>query len=118
MKLTPDALLALKVGGTALVAGAVMGVVGAHAFYSPRVALERERVQSLSSALETQNKAVADLGKKTEALQKRLRTAQAEAARLRRQLDDRAAGLLALKPPQGVDQCTAASALIRQELGK
>lgn len=114
----PDLLLSLKVGAAALAVGAGLGAWGAHAFYAPRLELERTRVGKLSEALEAQNKAVERLQEadrqRAAAAKKAIDAARREAEQAQADAMD----ILTRQPEPGVDRCTAASALVRQELGK
>lgn len=113
----PTVVLSLKVGAAALVVGLVLGGLLAREWYQPKLELAESRVDQLSGALETQNKAVSELEAKTSEMTKRLRTAQAEAKKRRNTAEGKAMTIMSAEPPAGVDQCTAASNLIRQQLG-
>lgn len=114
----PDLLLSLKVGAAALVAGLALGGWGVHEFYAPRLELAENRVKDLGQKLQEQNDAVERLERESKDLAVRVKRAQAEAARLRAEQDKGAVEILTLPLPPGVDQCVAASDLIRRELAK
>ena len=105
-------------GAVAMLAGLALGAWGAHEFYAPRLALAESRVDALSGALDSQNKAVERLeeaaNKRAAAAKKAVEEARAEA---QKEFEE-AIGILTQQPPPGVDRCTAASALVRQELAK
>lgn len=114
----PDLLLSLKAGAAALVLGLVLGGWGAHEFYAPRLELAERKVKDLGEKLDEQNQAVERLEQEGKDLAARVKRAQAEAARLRAEQDKGAIEILTLPLPPGVDQCVAASDLIRRELAK
>ena len=116
--MTPNLLLSLKVGAAALVAGLALGGLAAHGWYSPRLELAQNQVKDLGDKLTEQNDAVERLRQETVDLAERVRRAQAAASKKRREADTSAQKVLTLARPQGVDECTSASTLIRQELGK
>lgn len=106
------------VGAIALVVGMGAGGYAVHSWYSPRLALEKERVKTLGEKIDEQNKAITkleDAGKK----QKAAAAAAIAAARgVAATAEADAQNLLMMQPPPGVDRCTAASGLIRSELAK
>lgn len=105
-------------GAVALIAGLALGAWGAHKFYAPRLELAESRVEVLAQTLDTQNQAVERL---EEAAKKRAAAAKkaVEDARIDAQKEFEASmGILTQQPPSGVDRCTAASDLVRQELAK
>lgn len=105
-------------GAAGLLVGFAVGAWVTHEFYAPRLALAESRVEILADTLDGQNKAVERL---EEAAKNRAAAAKkaVEDARLEAQKEfEEALGILTQQPPPGVDRCTAASALVRQELAK
>ncbi len=108
----------LKPAAVAAAIGLAIGAWCAHLFYAPRLDLAESRVDALAASLNDQNKAVERL---EEAAKKRAAAAKkaVEEARAEAQKEfEEALGILTQQPPPGVDRCTAASALVRQELAK
>lgn len=105
-------------GAAALVAGAGLGGWAAHAFYAPRLELERTRVDALAGALTIQNTAVERLQDEAKERARRAKKALADAKAEAEQAMRDAMDILTRQPPPDVDRCTAASALVRQELAK
>lgn len=109
---------ALKAGAAGLFVGLTLGWLGLHQFYAPRLELERERVTVLGGQIEEQNAAIERLKTDAAARAKRaaaaIAAAQADAEAAQRDAMD----LLTREVPQGVDRCTAASVLVREELAK
>lgn len=105
-------------GAVALVAGLALGAWGTHEFYAPRLALAESRVDALAQALDDQNKAVDGLEKAAKAREAAAKKAVEDARRAAEKEYEDALGILTRQPPPGVDRCTAASALVRQELAK
>jgi len=116
--MTPAVLFATKVAAFSLVAGMLMGGLAAHAVYSPRLDLAVERSRGLNDRIGEQNKAIEALQSAGAAQAKKAKTAVDAANSARRRAESRAAELMKREPPAGVDLCVAASALIREELGK
>ena len=110
--------LTAVVAAAAMVVGAGLGGWAAHAFYAPRLELERTRVDALAEVLNTQNLAVERLEAETKERARRAAAAIAAAQKEAEQAMLDAMDILTRQPPPGVDRCTAASALVRQELAK
>lgn len=98
--------------------GAALGLGIGYWHYSPRIEAAEARTRTLADRLAEQNDALERL--QGLARERELQAAAAlEAARsVRAEADRRAAELLALLPPPGVDECAAAAELIRRELGR
>lgn len=128
MSLIPD-VFGLKeaaiIGAIALGVGLVGGGYVAHLYYSPRLELKdtqlqqaNGRIQALGQDIKDQNDALdkiqlaaSDRAKKAEAA---LKKAQIQ----RDKAEKDAADIMAAQPAPGEDRCTAASELIRKELGR
>lgn len=105
-------------GAAGLLMGLAAGAWVTHEFYAPRLDLAESRVKALADTLDEQNKAVERL---EEAAKKRAAAAKKAVEDARRDAQkefEEAMGILTQQPPPGVDRCTAASALVRQELAK
>lgn len=114
--MTPATAIALKVAAAALVVGIGIGGFGTHAFYSPRLDLERQKVRGLGDRIAEQNTAIEALKAAGEEQARLAKAAVGAADAARKAADKRVGELLGRKPPPGVDDCTAASTLIREEL--
>lgn len=106
---------------TMLIAAAVAAAGGAyatHAYYSPRLELERVKVSGLADQVSHQNDALEDLAdagkKREEEAAKAVAAAQGEAAKLEKE----AQALLRRMAPAGVSECKAVEDLLRETLGK
>jgi hypothetical protein len=108
----------LKPAAVAAAIGLAIGAWCAHLFYAPRLDLAQSRVDALSGALETQNRAVVRLEQSAKERAAAAKKAVEEARRQAEKEFEEALGILTQQPPPGVDRCTAASALVRQELAK
>lgn len=108
----------LWAAGVAFVLGLGSGGWAVRAFYAPRLELAQQRVKDLGDALKIQNDAVKKLGSegkaRAKAAAKELALAQAAAEKAEAEW----LLLLQRQKPEGVDVCTAASALITEELAK
>lgn len=102
----------------ALALGLAGGIALARWHYAPRLDACQTAKRALGEKVEEQNAAVQKLQDLAEQRQREARVAQDAAAAAARAHEREAQRLLALARPQGVDECTAASALIRQELGR
>lgn len=118
MKIIPSFALVAQVGAVALLVGGGLGTWGTAEFYGPRLDLAESKVSELSGALTRQNEAVGKLGDDTKKLQADLAEAQKQARARSTQRQTHAMEIMAIPLPTGVDQCTAASGLIRKELAK
>lgn len=103
-------------GGLALGGGG--GAWLASSWYSPRLEAANLRADNLAEAIKTQNDAIDQLGKDKKKLGEDLKVAQDAAKKRSAVHKTKAQVILATSLPAGVDQCTAASSLIRQELKK
>lgn len=111
--------------GVALVVGLAAGVYLAHLFYSPRLALKDAWIQQangrivvLGQDIKDQNEAIDKLQLAAADRAKQAAAALQKAQIARVQAEHDAAQILAAQPAPGVDRCTAASDLIRQELAR
>lgn len=116
--MNPLHIFGIKVAGVTLAIGFLLGGYFAHLFYAPRLDLAEERVDRLADALDTQNKAVEGLQKAAKERERRAKAAVDAAETARMAAEAAAEEILNRPPPAGVDLCTAASALITQELAK
>jgi hypothetical protein len=103
-------------GGLALGGGG--GAWLTSSWYSPRLEAANLRADNLAEAIKTQNDAIDKMGKDKKRLDEELRLAQDAAKKRSAVRQTKAQVILATPLPPGADQCTAASALIRQELAK
>lgn len=122
---------ALAIGVAALLvfaAGGILGIKATAAHYGPQLdkanqALGeyRNAYGALAAATARQNDAIENLQAEAAVREKTAREAAEAARRAAQPKRDQAAAILALKPPAGVDQCTAAresfDAELRQERG-
>ncbi|GAP37904.1 hypothetical protein [Piscinibacter sakaiensis] len=100
----------------ALLLGLIVGAGGSTLYWHGRLSDQRARGDQLEASLGAQAEGVKLLKQAAARREMDARQAQAAAERAARQHDARAQALLQRRPPAGVDACTAASALIREEL--
>lgn len=102
----------------AFVLGFGSGGYAVHAFYSPRLELAKSQVKDLGDKLKEQNDGIEKQAKaekaRAAAAAKELAAVKTAAEQAERDWLD----LLQRQPAAGIDRCTAASALITEELAK
>jgi hypothetical protein len=108
---------ALAIAAIAAGIGILLGGGAAHLYYSPRLDLERARVEQRDEKIKGQNSAVDAL--KAQGEQRKADAARAidAASKIAQGREQRAAELLATPAPAG-DDCKAIDALLVQGLGK
>lgn len=115
-------VFSLKLTAIACAACLAVGFAGggfvAHLFYAPRLELANVKVESLGEDIRRQNAAVDRVQKAGEERAKQAETALAAAQKERDAAELAAADILSRQPKPGENRCAAASALIRQELGR
>lgn len=109
---------ALIAGAAGLVLGLGLGAYGVHEFYAPRLELAEAKVQALGDRIDEQNAAIEAAQAADKARAAAARQAIAKAQREAEQAQHAAMDILTRQPAPGVDRCTAASALVREELAK
>lgn len=119
------AKVAAVVGAAALVVGLGLGGWLAHVIYAPQLETAATKLDAANLKIETlgedirrQNQAIDKIRKDAEALAAKAAKALQAAQAARDQAEADAQNLLAAQPAPGEDHCTAASALIRKELGR
>lgn len=118
MKIVPSITTMLYSAVAGLVVGLGLAAWLSSSWYAPRLDLAKSKLATAGQALEAQNEAVKQLEADGKAMAARLKTAQANAGKRSAVRQTRAQTILATPLPPGVDQCDAASDLIRRELAK
>lgn len=118
MKIVPSITTMAYSAIAGLVVGLGLTAWLSSSWYAPRLELANAKLATAGQALEKQNKAVKRLEADGKAMTARLKTAQANASKRSAARQTQAQAILATPLPPGVDQCDAASDLIRRELAK
>lgn len=108
----------MKTLAAAAVVGALLGVGLTHWHYSPRLAAAQAAVERSAALLAEQGRAIETLRVEGDKRAAESSAALKRAETARRAAERQAQELLARPLPPGTDACAAASALIREELGR
>lgn len=104
--------------GALLFSFSAIGAYATYRFYAPRLDRAKQEIGLLNNLIESQNRTVDEMVKAGEKRAREARQAIEAAKQEASKLNTKAQQVLMVEKPSDVDECRAASDLIRAELAK